>query len=277
MLKKVYVEITNVCNLRCGFCRGTARAPRFMTAAEFRVAAEKLRPYTQYIYLHVLGEPLAHPDLAGILAVCRALDFKVTLVTNGVLLPRAARTLEACGCLYKICWSLHAFEANDTGLTQDEYLSPILLFAGQSAEKGVINVFKFWNGGGRSALNQSFTDKICAYFGCSPAPNARGFTVGERLYIDYADQFAWPDLGAEETPPRFCMALRDQLGVLSDGTAVPCCLDADGELRLGNLFTDKAEDVLNCALAKRIVQGFSEGRAPTPLCRRCDFAKRRFG
>ncbi len=277
MLKKAYVEITNVCNLRCAFCRGTARAPAFMPPEAFRVIAGKLRPYTQYLYLHLLGEPLLHPQLKEILCICKELAYRVTLVTNGTLIEKQAQTLLNCGCLYKICYSLHAYEANDLQSTADEYFAPILLFAGRAAEAGAINVFKLWNGGGQTGKNAFFIDTAAAYFGAAPAPHAHGLTLGERLYFDFANRFSWPDLSAGERPPRFCMALRDQLGVLCDGTAVPCCMDADGALALGDLLTESVEDVLNAPLALKIKNGFSCGSAETPLCRRCDFAYRRFG
>lgn len=277
MLKKAYVEITDVCNLSCGFCRGTSRPPRFMPPADFAVIAGKLRPFTEYIYLHLLGEPLLHPQLEEILSICRSLGFRVTVVTNGVLMDAAAAALNECGCLYKICYSLHAYEANNMLFSAKAYLDPIMRFAKQSAETGVINVFKLWNGGGPNTLNDTIINTLCAYFGASPVSARNGFTLGERLYLDLADRFRWPDLAADETPPRFCMALRDQLGVLCDGTAVPCCLDADGTLRLGNLLTDSVEEILNSELAKRIKEGFSQGKATENLCRRCDFAKRKFG
>ena len=277
MLKKVYVEITNVCNLHCGFCRGTSRPPRFMPPEEFAVLAAKLRPYTEYIYLHLLGEPLLHPRLGEILAVCRAHGYKVTVVTNGTRITDAAETLLNCGCLYKMGWSLHAYEANALPCTPEEYLAPILAFAERSAAAGVINVFKLWNGGAENRYNERLIQAVCGHFGSAPAPHPHGFIVGERLYIDLADRCTWPDLSENETPPRFCMALRDQLGVLCDGTAVPCCLDADGALALGNLLTQSVEDVLNAPRALAIKQGFSEGKAVETLCRRCDFAKRRFG
>lgn len=277
MLKKVYVEITNTCNLACGFCRGTGRAPRETDPAEFAVIAAKLRPYTEYIYLHLLGEPLTHTRLEEILATCREMKYKVTVVTNGTLMGEKAAVLRDCGCLYKICYSLHAYEANALPLSLDAYLSPIFDFARTSAKTGVINVLKLWNGGGQNALNEEILQKIHAYFGTQPTPARSGFTVTQNVHVDLADRFGWPDLAADETPPRFCMALRDQLGVLADGTAVPCCLDADGALALGNLLTDGVEEILHSPRAKRIKEGFSQGKAEEDLCRRCDFAKRKFG
>lgn len=276
MLKKAYVEITNVCNLRCPFCHGTHRPPQFMQPADFRRIAGKLRPYTAYLYLHLLGEPLLHPRLEEILSICREADFKVTLVTNGTLLEAAEETLLNCGCLYKICYSLHAYEGNRLPVSPEDYLEPILQFAEKSGAQGVINVFKLWNGGGQNTLNERILGVLHDRFG-EPAPAGTGLKLGEKRHIDLADRFTWPDLSEAETPPRFCMALRDQIGVLADGTAVPCCLDAEGTLALGNLLTDSMEDVLNAPLARKIKTGFSEGRAETDLCRRCDFAKRHFG
>ena len=277
MLKKAYVEITNVCNLACPFCRGTARQPYEMAPTDFYTVAAKLRPYTDYIYLHLLGEPLRHTRLDEILAICKELRYKVTVVTNGTLIGRAAPVLLDCGCLYKIAFSLHAYEANALPQPLEDYLMPILRFARESAQTGVINVLKLWNGGGRNALNETILRRIEAYFDSPLAPHRGGYTVTQNVFIDLADRFTWPDLAAGETPPRFCMALRDQIGVLADGTAVPCCLDADGALRLGSLLTDGVEEILNGERAKRIKEGFSQGRAAEPLCRRCDFAKRRFG
>ena len=277
MLKKAYVEITNVCNLKCPFCHGTSRAPAFLPPEDFRVIAQKLRPYTDYIYLHLLGEPLLHPELKEILAVCRALGFRVTLATNGTRIGHCADTLLSCGCLYKICYSLHAYEANAMAVSLEEYLAPILRFAEASAGQGVINVFRLWNGGGQNEKNNDILRALCAGTGDAPVPVRNGFQLGERRYIELADRFAWPDADADETQPRFCMALRDQIGGLADGTAVPCCLDAEGTLALGNLLTDSIQEILNAPLASQIKQGFSEGKAVAGLCRRCDFAKRRFG
>ena len=88
MFKRMYLEITNVCNLRCAFCPGTNRPQRFMTPEEFRQLAARLRPYGTYLMLHVMGEPLLHPQLAELLDIAGALGFRVCLVTNGTLLPR---------------------------------------------------------------------------------------------------------------------------------------------------------------------------------------------
>ena len=83
MLKRAYIEITNVCNLRCSFCPGTGRKGEFMTPERFRRLAEKLRGHVKYLYLHVMGEPMLHPWLGELLAIAADLDFRTCLTTNG--------------------------------------------------------------------------------------------------------------------------------------------------------------------------------------------------
>ncbi|MBQ7639090.1 MAG: radical SAM protein [Clostridia bacterium] len=291
MLKKAYVEITNICNLSCSFCHGASRAPAFMEPEDFRTAANKLRPFTGYIYLHLLGEPLLHPKLEEILGICSELDFKVTVVTNGTLIEKAANTLLSCECLYKVGFSLHSFEANNKNITLEEYLEPICRFARVSSEKGVINVFRLWNGGAQNFLNEKILRIIESFEtgdgSASQKTNSANIgktgsetqnrPLSQNIYLEFADRFSWPDMGANEENPRFCMGLRDQIGVLVDGTAVPCCLDAEGQIKLGNIFSESVESILGCARAKNIVKGFSEGQACEELCRRCGFAKQRFG
>jgi len=58
--QKIYVEISNLCNLKCSFCPGTKRPGRRMSVAEFSALMPKLRPYTDFLYFHLMGEPMCH-------------------------------------------------------------------------------------------------------------------------------------------------------------------------------------------------------------------------
>lgn len=275
MIRKAYIEITNACNLSCPFCHGTKRAPRVLPAADFRLFAEKLRPLTPYFYLHVLGEPLTHPDLDGILSVCDALAAKVTVTTNGTLTGKAGGTLLRHPSLYKVAFSLHAFDANFAPEALDSYLAPILSFAKAAKGKAIV-VYKFWDGGAAGPSDGEMLARLKAAYPLFE-PARGGARLDDGVFVDFQDRFSWPDADADESPPAFCMALRDQIAVLSDGTVVPCCLDADGELALGNLYTDDPETILNSPRARALTDGFSQGRAIEPLCRRCGFAEQRFG
>lgn len=275
MLKKAYLEITDVCNLRCSFCRGTLREKGFISVQAFRAAAQKLRPHTEYLYLHLMGEPLLHPDLPALLAVCAALRFKVVVTTNGVLLPQRGAALLACPALYKVSVSLHSFEGNGgaEGPALTAYLTGVCDFAERAAANGAIVALRLWNGGGADGLNPAILRYLRERFP-HPAAHRTGLTLAEHVYLEYGERFDWPDPEAEERDVRFCMGLRDHVGVLYDGTVVPCCLDADGAIPLGNIFTEELEEILSSPRARAIYDGFSRGRAVNGLCRRCGYAER---
>ena len=272
--RKIYLEISNVCNLRCAFCPGTKREKRLMTEEEFNSLLPKLRPYSDYLYFHIMGEPLLHPLLPRFLELAAGHGFKVILTTNGTLLQKQQDLLLNMKGLHKINISLHAFEANDLDVTFDTYLKNCITF-GKAAEGKILTVYRLWNGGGSNSLNASILSSLHEAFSGNWVVEPRGTRIGNRVYLEYGDKFDWPDLSAaDQGASCFCYGLRDQIGVLCDGTVVPCCLDHDGDIPLGNLFREDLKEILENPMAKAIYNGFSEKKAITPLCRRCGYARR---
>lgn len=271
---KVYVEISNLCNLRCAFCPGTGREKRAMTEEEFASLLPKLRPYADFLYFHLMGEPLCHPKLGRFLELAGDAGFRVILTTNGTLLQERQALLLGSAALHKVNISLHAFEANDLAIPFEAYLRRCLAF-GKAARGKVLVSYRLWNGGGQERLNQQILSALASYFPKPWVQERRGIRIAERVYLEHGDKFDWPDLAAPEGSERvFCYGLRDQLGVLCDGTVVPCCLDHEGDLALGNLFHQELDEILNTPRAKAIYEGFSGRKAAEPLCRRCGYARR---
>ena len=267
---KIYLEISNVCNLRCGFCPGTKRAPKVMTPGELRVLLPKLRPWADYLYFHLMGEPLLHPELETFLQLAGEAGFQVILTTNGTLLPKRQEMLLSAPALHKVNMSLHAFEANDRAMPFSEYLAGCCRF-GRTAEGRKLVSYRLWNGGGQDALNEAIVWTLKEYFPGEWVTERRGIRIGQRVYLEHGDKFDWPDLSAPEDGGQvFCYGLRDQIGVLCDGTVVPCCLDHEGDIALGNLFRQEMEEILTSPRA----QAVAECKASEDLCRRCGYARR---
>ena len=272
--RKIYVEISNLCNLSCAFCPGTKRKPGRMTPEDFAKLLPKLHPYTDFLYFHIMGEPLCHPHLAEFLAMAGEQGFRVILTTNGTLLSRQQEMLLSAPALHKVNISLHAFEANDLVVSFGEYLADCFQF-GKVAEGKKLVVYRLWNQGGADARNEEILSAMEKRFPKPWQAEPRGTRIADRVYLEYGEKFDWPDLQATEGSEKlFCYGLRDQLGVLWDGTAVPCCLDHEGDLALGNLFTQDMEEILQSPRAKAIYEGFSRKEAVESLCRRCGYARR---
>ncbi|MEF9853582.1 MAG: radical SAM protein [Hydrogenoanaerobacterium sp.] len=284
--KKAYVEITNVCNLSCNFCPKTTRAPLFISPNNFANLARQIKPLCDYIYLHVMGEPLLHPQLSDILKICEIAELKVTITTNGTLITKQRELLLSAAALYKVHFSLHSFEANEEKTTLLTYLSEIISFSRSAANKGTICVLRLWNMDaaeikGENRLNKDIIDIIENEFACAfSLRNAlyegrTGIKLSPRIYLEMAEKFVWPSLYAPKTGKNvFCYALRDQFAVLADGTVVPCCLDSEGSINLGNAFTDPLKSILASPRALRIYDGFTARTAAEGLCERCRFAQR---
>ena len=274
--RKVYLEISNICNLSCSFCPGTSRLKRAMTEEDLKILLSKLRPYTDYLYFHLMGEPLCHPKLDAFLEMARGYGFRVILTTNGTLLPKKQEMLLSSAGLHKVNISLHAFEANDLAVPFADYLRGCFEFGKASAGQKLVS-YRLWNQGGLDEKNNEILRMLEEYFPKPWVQERHGMRIGDRTYLEHGDKFDWPDLTAPDGGCGvFCHGLRDQVGVLCDGTVVPCCLDHEGDIALGNLFEKSMEEILDSPRAKAIYDGFSRRTATEELCRRCGYA-RRFG
>ena len=276
MLDRIYLEITNVCNLDCSFCHKTSRAKKLMDEAEFHTLLNKIERRSRYLFFHLMGEPTLHPLLPHFIEAARGKGFLPAITTNGSLLAEKGDVLLSA-LPYKISISLHAPEAN-AAFSADGYLEACVDFAKAAAAKGCIIALRLWNLGS-GADNSQILDFLHQAF---PGEwrDVRGGSsqrLSTRVFLEWGERFAWPDPALPPCDPDadlFCYGLRDQIGILADGTVVPCCLDADANLALGNLFASDLDDILASPRAKAIYDGFSRRRAVESLCRKCGYAKR---
>lgn len=278
MRNRVYIEITNRCNLACDFCHGTKRPLGTMPPEDFRRIAEKLRGETSYLYLHVLGEPLLHPQLKELLAIAGELGFRVCLVTNGTLLHKRREELLAAKSLHKVSVSLHSFEGNGGAGDLPAYLQQVWDVCLPLSERGVLCALRLWNEGTAPRLNGAVEAFLSQRIGRdveSLPRDARGNrTLRPNLFLERAERFGWPDLNAPESGANFCHGFTRQLAVLWDGTVTPCCLDSEGNIALGNLFEQTLEEILRGERAAAMAAGFAARKPTEELCRRCGYARR---
>ena len=273
MYNKVYVEITNICNMRCSFCHGHSRAPRRMNKEEFARILEQLTGHTQYIYYHLMGEPLTHPQLPEFIRMAGAQGYKSIITTNGTLLRNRRDELLAAG-VHKVNISLHSFE---DGSDEDHirYIQEIAEFAKCAARGGTIVVFRLWNQGFDNGKNAFALQVLKENIPGDWVDNTRGIRIRDKIFVEMAERFAWPDRNAEIQGEKFyCYGLKSQFGILVDGTVVPCCLDSDGVIALGNILEEDLSSILHSPRATAILEGFRCGKATEDLCRRCGFAQR---
>ena len=243
-----------------------------MSRDEFWLILKKLKGQTEYIYYHLMGEPLTHPDLPEFLKMAAGSGYKSIITTNGTLLYK--RGHELLENLHKVNLSLHSFEG-DSEEQFDKYVCSLTDYAKKAADKGIIVVFRLWNKGFDGGRNGTAIGLLKREIEGEWRENTRGVKIKERIFLEYGERFEWPDKDAcDKGENVFCYGLRDQFGILCDGTVVPCCLDSEGSINLGNIFIDDIEKILNSERAIAISEGFRCRRATEELCRKCGYAKR---
>lgn len=246
-----------------------------MSREEFNLVAKSLVGLTDYIYFHVMGEPLTHPLLPNLISDATAMGFKCAVTTNGTLLDSRGDELIASG-VYKVNLSVHSFEGGE----EEKYLSyleSLCNFANRASEGGVLTVLRLWNKGHDGGLNDTTLEYLEKRLPGEWKWGSRGARIRHKLHLEYGDRFAWPDMACDNMGDQvFCYGLGDHFGILCDGRVIPCCLDREGEITLGNIFETPINDILSSDRATAIRAGFERRIAVEELCQKCGYA-RRFG
>ena len=283
--KKIYIEITNRCNLSCNFCAASNRRKGDMATADFATILSQLKPFTTHLCLHVLGEPLLHPNLGELLQLCHAQSFRVNLTTNGTLLSYLGVRLLTAPALRQVNVSLHSSGGRGSGFDQGRYLAGVLQFAKEAAAQGIYVNLRIWDligegeEGGRRRQEALLAGLEEFFALTAPLADAvvagQGVTLASKIFLSQKGLFSWPTIAGPDLGGQgFCLGLRDQAAILLDGTVVPCCLDAEGVIALGNVFQDSFATIIAGERAVHLRRGFSQRKIVEELCRRCSYRLR---
>ena len=230
-----------------------------MSMDEFKEILNKLKDITNYLYLHVLGEPLMHPSINEFVNIA-SLDYFVNITTNGYLIKRIKDNKN----IRQINISLHSFNPK-YNKSLDDYLNDIFAVTDKLQKDTYIN-YRMW-------VNSPYKDMIVKKLEEKYLVKIDGnMKLSFNTFIDFDESFIWPDLNNNlNNQSGKCYGLIDHLGILVDGTIIPCCLDSQGNINLGNIFTDNLENILESKRVKEIVNNFKNNKRCEELCKHCGF------
>lgn len=261
MYKKIYIEITNSCNLKCKFCPQTNRKKEFMTPEQFEIIINKIKDYTKYIYLHVKGEPLIHPQLEELIKIANKNNINVNITTNARLLKDRINIINQ-NRIRQINISLHSFD------NLEEIKE--LLYTIDKINNVYISL-RLWNNND----NKEIINIIENHYNCKIDHQKKENTIKENIFLSRDIEFDWPSLNIDILSKNgTCKGLKDQIGILVDGTVVSCCLDNNGDNNLGNIYNQELKDIIESEKYQSMLKGFNENKLVSPLCQRCGYIKR---
>lgn len=288
---RIYIEISNICNLQCSFCPEVLRPKKWMAPERFTEVLAKVRPHTDAITLHVMGEPLAHPKFVEILKAVEAAQIPLILTSNGQLIERHQEVLLTNPLIKQVNFSVHSFHDNFPTGDAFRYLEKITLFSRQfiATHPDAFVNFRLWDfpedespdGASSSPFNLRLFEFFRQLFAEPEIPDRlnvrerKSYRLERHIKLHFDTRFEWPSLNHPLTyGDGFCYGLKSQLAILTEGTVVPCCLDKEGVINLGSIFEKDLSTIISGDRAQRVLAGFSRHKAVEPLCQKCQFKTR---
>jgi len=264
--KKIYIEITNRCNLNCQFCIGNKRKINDISISEYIKIIKKIKGYTKEIYLHILGEPLMHKNINFFIDYAHQNGLMVNITTNGYLISKIKDNHN----LNRLNVSLHSYNSR-YGVSFDNYMDNIFEVIDILRNNGTFVTLRLWGLGNNvndmlEYINNQYNTNI------SFVKSDKKIKIAKNLIIDFFHEFIWPDLNNNYyNEYGTCMGLINHIGILSDGRIVPCCLDTNGIIALGNIYEDNLDEVLGKDIVKEMIHGFKNNYKCQELCKHCSF------
>ena len=264
--KKIYIEITNACNLSCDFCIKNKREIKYISEDEFKILLDKLKNYTDYLYFHILGEPLMHKDINNLIDYASN-NFNINITTNGYLIDRIKNNKN----IRQINISLHSF-SNKYKINLTDYLDNIFNTIDKLIENNTYISLRLWV---KNKYNKEMIDYINKRYNLNIDYNIKNYKINNNLFINNFHEFIWPDLNNNYYNSNgTCYGLTSHIGILVDGTIVPCCLDSAANINLGNIYHDSLDEILNSNRVKNMISNFKSNKKCEELCKHCSFIEK---
>jgi len=282
---RIYIELTNVCGLRCSFCPTKALPNTTMALDFFESVVKEAKPLTKEIACHVVGDPLTLSNLSDYLDIIQKHNLKAMLTTSGYFMKKHTFKTLFHPAVKQINVSLNAFNKNDTSISFEQYMQPILKLCHEKVKqkKEIFINLRMWNLD-ETMSEERFNLELFALlekaFQVRLDLNAlnpkekKNIRLENKVLLHFDNYFEWPSLQNQNYGHGSCQGLRSHIGILANGDVIPCCLDNDAVMKLGNVKEEALREILQGKRATDMIEGFNEGHCSEEMCLKCSYKSR---
>jgi MoaA/NifB/PqqE/SkfB family radical SAM enzyme len=268
-----WIDITRLCNLRCIMCpqsRGLRPRPAKMPLDRFQQILDDICENRPLIKLYLSGEPLLHEGLFDMIEYAHGKNCQTAIHTNATLFTEALSERILSSSLTFLSFSFD-------GCTAEVYerLRPPAKFEQVGANIRRFLDLRRRSGRGPYANVEIIRMRDTEDFLKSFAEEWKACGVEEVSVVDYMTWLGTvPDrrdgkaaIFSGYTP---CAAPFQHGCILSDGTVVPCCLDVDGRMPLGNVTEQPFREIwVGNAYRQLRLQMLTGGLGTGSICDAC--------
>ncbi len=285
MFQKIYLEISNICNLQCTFCPVVERDKQVMEENSLREYLRKIKSFSERVCFHVMGEPLGHKEFPHFVKIAEELDIPLEITTNGTLLNEETQAALLNPAIVQVNFSVQSFFDNFPKSDPKTYIQKVIRFATTALElrPDLYVNFRLWNLDStelNDCRNEEFLKTLEQHFetrinrtvdpGFKKSKKLKG-----RIYVHFDSRFEWPnENNAIRTSKGTCHGTRSHIAVHANGTVVPCCLDKEAKIPLGSLNTQTLEEILNSDRYLKMKRGFENNQLVEEFCQKCTYIQR---
>jgi MoaA/NifB/PqqE/SkfB family radical SAM enzyme len=274
-LPSVYwADVTSECNLKCIMCpqsRGLKPRQAKMPVEMFRSIIDDVRENHPLIKLYLSGEPLLHEGLFEMIEYAGAGGCRTMIHTNATALTKEMSERILASALTFLCFSFD-------GCTPEIYerLRPPASFAQVSSNiRQYLDLRRQCGGGPHTAIEiirMRETEGLLTDF-------VQEWMAAGADDVHIVDCLTWHGLvddrriGCRPDAAGYkpCAAPFQHGCILSDGTVVPCCLDVNGRMPLGNVAATRFRDIWAGNSYRRLrLEMLTGAFPPDSICAHCD-------
>lgn len=273
------VETVLGCELKCPECAVgggfTTRQRGMMSFDDFRIIADKIKPFCEYLYLHIWGEPMLNKDIFKMIEYASTFT-RTNISTNG-------NSINDIKASQLITSGVSTIIVSIDGVTQEVY-EQYRIKGSVAIALDALRQLQHYNCRLDQPVqiipqfivmkhNEHEMDKfadVCSRLGLTPSFKAPYFRTNKYKATNGYRRQRYSNITTLRNAMSKCESIKNgTFNILLDGSVVACCHDYDKFTCFGNIYKESVMEIWHKASFKMFRHNIVNKNAPEFCLQRC--------